>query len=83
MVKARGASLKATEQPIDASTAISKCFLDMLGVFAKFEPNLRREQQVIVAKLFICFARVSLRVHLRAIAAKSQVSETPAAFRRP
>ncbi len=38
---------------------------------------------VTVAKLFICFARVSLRVHLRAIAAKSQVSETPAAFRRP
>jgi len=38
---------------------------------------------VTVAQLFICFARVSLRVHLRAIAAKSQVSETPAAFRRP
>jgi len=28
-VKARGASLKATEQPIDTSTASGKCFLDM------------------------------------------------------
>jgi hypothetical protein len=33
-VKAKGASLKATEQPIDTSTAAGKCFLDMLGVFA-------------------------------------------------
>jgi DNA invertase Pin-like site-specific DNA recombinase len=40
-VKARGAALKATEQPIDTSTAAGKCFLDMLGVFAEFETNLR------------------------------------------
>jgi DNA invertase Pin-like site-specific DNA recombinase len=45
-VKARGASLKATEQPIDTSTAAGKCFLDMLGVFAEFETNLRRERQL-------------------------------------
>ncbi len=45
-VKARGASLKATEQPIDTSTAAGKCFLDMLGVFAEFETNLRRERQM-------------------------------------
>jgi DNA invertase Pin-like site-specific DNA recombinase len=32
-VKARGASLKATEQPIDTSTAAGKCFLDMRGVY--------------------------------------------------
>src|SRR5215475_14487083 len=32
-VKARGASLKATEQAINTSTAAGKCFLDMLGVF--------------------------------------------------
>jgi hypothetical protein len=31
-VKSRGAALKATEQPIDTSTAAGKCFLDMLGV---------------------------------------------------
>src|SRR5262249_17908911 len=45
-VKVKGASLKATEQPIDTSTAAGKCFLDMLGVFAEFETNLRRERQL-------------------------------------
>jgi DNA invertase Pin-like site-specific DNA recombinase len=45
-IKAKGASLKATEQPIDTSTAAGKCFLDMLGVFAEFETNLRRERQM-------------------------------------
>jgi DNA invertase Pin-like site-specific DNA recombinase len=45
-VKAKGASLKATEQPIDTSTAAGKCFFDMLGVFAEFETNLRRERQL-------------------------------------
>jgi Resolvase, N terminal domain len=28
------------------STAAGKCFLDMLGVFAEFETNLRRERQL-------------------------------------
>src|SRR5258708_2928809 len=45
-IKARGASLKATEQPIDTGTAAGKCFLDMLGVFAEFETNLRKERQL-------------------------------------
>ena len=45
-VKAKGASLKATEQSIDTSTAAGKCFLDMLGVFAEFETNLRKERQL-------------------------------------
>src|SRR6266403_5439317 len=45
-VRARGAVLKATEQPIDTSTAAGKCFLDMLGVFAEFETNLRKERQL-------------------------------------
>jgi DNA invertase Pin-like site-specific DNA recombinase len=45
-VKARGASLKATEQPIDTGTAAGKAFLDMLGVFAEFETNLRKERQL-------------------------------------
>ncbi|MEO6840163.1 MAG: recombinase family protein [Bradyrhizobium sp.] len=45
-VKANGAGLKATEQPIDTSTAAGKAFLDMLGVFAEFETNLRRERQL-------------------------------------
>jgi DNA invertase Pin-like site-specific DNA recombinase len=45
-LKERGIALKATEQPIDTSTAAGKCFLDMLGVFAEFETNLRKERQV-------------------------------------
>ena len=45
-VKEKGATLKATEKPIDTSTAAGKCFLDMLGVFAEFETNLRRERQM-------------------------------------
>jgi DNA invertase Pin-like site-specific DNA recombinase len=42
----RGVSLKVTDQPIDTSTAAGKAFLDMLGVFAEFETNLRRERQM-------------------------------------
>jgi DNA invertase Pin-like site-specific DNA recombinase len=45
-LKAKGVSLKATEQPIDTGTAAGKAFLDMLGVFAEFETNLRRERQL-------------------------------------
>jgi DNA invertase Pin-like site-specific DNA recombinase len=42
----KGVVLKATEQPIDTSTSVGKCFLDMLGVFAEFETNLRKERQM-------------------------------------
>ncbi|AWV19826.1 integrase (plasmid) [Methylobacterium sp. XJLW] len=45
-LKAKGAILQATEQPIDTGTAAGKAFLDMLGVFAEFETNLRRERQM-------------------------------------
>jgi len=45
-LKSKGVELKATEQPIDTSTAAGKCFLDMLGVFAEFETSLRRERQM-------------------------------------
>lgn len=45
-LKAKGATLRATEQPIDTATAAGKAFLDMLGVFAEFETNLRRERQM-------------------------------------
>ncbi|QRE76132.1 recombinase family protein [Methylobacterium aquaticum] len=44
-LRGKGAGLLATEQPIDTSTAAGKAFLDMLGVFAEFETNLRRERQ--------------------------------------
>jgi DNA invertase Pin-like site-specific DNA recombinase len=42
----KGVHLKATEQPIDTSTAPGKAFLSMLGVFGEFETNLRRERQM-------------------------------------
>jgi DNA invertase Pin-like site-specific DNA recombinase len=45
-LKARGVMLRVTEQPIDTGTAAGKAFLDMLGVFAEFETNLRRERQL-------------------------------------
>lgn len=44
-LKTKGAHLFATEQPVDTSTAAGKAFFDMLGVFAEFETNLRRERQ--------------------------------------
>lgn len=45
-LKAKGAALRCIEQPVDTSTAAGKAFLDMLGVFAEFETNLRRERQM-------------------------------------
>ena len=45
-LRAKGVPLKATEQQIDTSTAGGKAFLDMLGVFAEFETNLRKERQL-------------------------------------
>ncbi|WP_010511576.1 recombinase family protein [Komagataeibacter europaeus] len=45
-VKAKGAQLQCTEQPVDTGTAAGKAFLDMLGVFAEFETNLRKERQL-------------------------------------
>src|SRR3989454_8608006 len=45
LLKERGVTLRATEQPINTQSATGKAFLDMLGVFAKFETNLRRERQ--------------------------------------
>ena len=45
-IKAKGVALKATEQPVDTGTAADKASLDMLGVFAEFETNLRRERQL-------------------------------------
>jgi len=42
----KGVNLTATEQPISTKDATSKCFLDMLGVFAELETNLRKERQI-------------------------------------
>lgn len=45
-LKEKNVTLKTTEQPIDTHSAAGKAFLDMLGVFAEFETNLRRERQM-------------------------------------
>ncbi|MBS1205835.1 MAG: rlgA [Proteobacteria bacterium] len=37
----QGITLRATEQPVDTRSAAGKAFLDMLGVFAKFETRPR------------------------------------------
>lgn len=45
-VRAKGANLKATEQSVSTGDATGKAFLDMLGLFAEFETNLRKERQM-------------------------------------
>ncbi|MBN6742531.1 recombinase family protein [Acidithiobacillus sp. MC6.1] len=45
-LQSRNVILQATEQPINTHSASGKAFLDMLGVFAEFETNLRRERQL-------------------------------------
>lgn len=42
----KGAHLEILDQAIDTSTATGKAFLQMLGVFAEFETNLRKERQM-------------------------------------
>jgi DNA invertase Pin-like site-specific DNA recombinase len=45
-LEGKGVSLRATEQPVDTTTAAGRCFLQMLGVFAEFETAIRRERQM-------------------------------------
>ena len=45
-LEAKGAKLRILNASIDTSTASGKAFLGMLGVFAEFETNLRRERQM-------------------------------------
>jgi len=45
-LREKGAHLKATDQPIDTSSAAGRAFLQMLGVFAEFETAIRRERQM-------------------------------------
>lgn len=46
LLKERGGHLKATEQPIDTTTAAGTAFFQMLGVFAQFETAIRKERQM-------------------------------------
>lgn len=45
-LESKGASLEILDQAIDTGTASGKAFLQMLGVFAEFETNLRKERQM-------------------------------------
>ena len=45
-LKTKGVALRCTEQPIDTGDALGKMFIDLLGVFAEFESNIRRERQM-------------------------------------
>lgn len=47
LLKKRGASLEIVDQKIDTSTPSGTAFLQMLGVFAEFETNIRAERQAI------------------------------------
>lgn len=47
VIKAKGASLRATEQSIDTNTVAGTAFLDTLGLFAAFESNIRKERQLV------------------------------------
>jgi len=44
-IEAKGAALKATEQPIDTGSAAGRAFVQMLGVFAEFERSILKERQ--------------------------------------
>jgi DNA invertase Pin-like site-specific DNA recombinase len=45
-LRAKGVTLRATEQPIDTSTPAGTALLDMVGAFAEFETAIRRERQL-------------------------------------
>jgi len=46
LLEEKGAALEVLDQRIDTATASGKAFLGMLGVFAEFETNLRKERQL-------------------------------------
>lgn len=43
--QSRGIFLKATQQPIDTTSASGRCFLQMLAVFAEFERSITAERR--------------------------------------
>lgn len=80
-----GAHLAATEQPVDTSTAAGKAFFDMLGVFAEFETNLRRERQaegIAAAKRRGVYKGRPPRIDMDAIKARLAEGDTPTEIAR-
>ena len=84
-LKEKDAHLAATEQPVDTSTAAGKAFFDMLGVFAEFETNLRRERQaegIKVAKSKGVYRGRSPKIDMSAIQAKLMEGCSPTEISR-
>jgi DNA invertase Pin-like site-specific DNA recombinase len=46
VLRSKGASLKATEQPFDTGDIYGELTMNLLGCFAQFETELRRERQM-------------------------------------
>lgn len=79
------AHLVATEQPVDTSTAAGKAFFDMLGVFAEFETNLRRERQaegIAVAKSKGIYKGRPPKIDMVAIRARLADGQSPTQIAR-
>ena len=84
-LKDKGAHLAATEQPVDTSTAAGKAFFDMLGVFAEFETNLRRERQaerIAAAKHRGAYRGRPPRIDMEAIKHRLTMGLSPTAIAR-
>lgn len=84
-LKSKGAHLAATEQPVDTSTAAGKAFFDMLGVFAEFETNLRRERQaegIASAKLRGVYRGRVATIDMAAIQARLALGHSPTEIAR-
>ena len=84
-LKDKGAHLAATEQPVDTSTAAGKAFFDMLGVFAEFETNLRRERQaegIAAAKQRGAYRGRPPRIDMEAIQQRLATGLSPTAIAR-
>ena len=84
-LKDKGAHLAATEQPVDTSTAAGKAFFDMLGVFAEFETNLRRERQaegIAAAKQRGAYRGRPPRIDMEAIKHRLAMGLSPTAIAR-
>ena len=84
-LKSKGAHLAATEQPVDTATATGKAFFDMLGVFAEFETNLRRERQaegIAAAKERGVYRGRVPRIDMEAIRARLAEGQSPTRIAR-
>ena len=79
-LKEKGAYPVAIEQPVDTSTAAGKAFFDMLGVFAEFEANLRRERRaegIVAAKSLGVYQGRPPRIDMAVIRARLAQGQSP------